>query len=217
MKRLSKAINILYRFAAIPEYPKCKKCGNADPYLNEDGLCYKCFDPAKKKPAPQTLPSPSYKDDDGTLDSIIKKNNLIPYLKITKKYISVLSPFSIVSFVHSPNVSDIQNKLDMADPKLIEKIIDNAALSGSHIHDELKNYCLQFDVTSNNSPDHIVISLSPYNDNNTNLYEYPISKKDLEDVSSSDELNKIGVPRWFAKAFNNLSGMGALNFLRSIK
>ena len=42
--KIIKAINRFVKLAEIPNYPKCKKCGNADPYLNDD-LCYKCFDP----------------------------------------------------------------------------------------------------------------------------------------------------------------------------
>jgi len=41
---IKKALKLFEKFAAIPEYNKCKKCGNADPYLSDDGLCFKCFD-----------------------------------------------------------------------------------------------------------------------------------------------------------------------------
>lgn len=44
---LKRAIRLIEKFAEIPKYPKCKKCGDTDPYLGDDGLCYKCFDQNK--------------------------------------------------------------------------------------------------------------------------------------------------------------------------
>ena len=49
MKNLFNIINQFIKFAKIPVYNKCKKCGDASPDLNEDDLCYKCFDPSKSK------------------------------------------------------------------------------------------------------------------------------------------------------------------------
>lgn len=45
---IKRALRLFEKFAEIPQHAKCKKCGDADPYLN-DGLCYKCFDPSEKK------------------------------------------------------------------------------------------------------------------------------------------------------------------------
>ena len=53
MKNLFRLIDILSKFAEIPVYDKCKKCGDTDPYMGDEGLCYKCFDPSISKKEPE--------------------------------------------------------------------------------------------------------------------------------------------------------------------
>ena len=55
--KITKIIELFYKFAAIPIYPKCKRCGNADPYIGDSGLCYKCFEPEKEEEMVTTSPS----------------------------------------------------------------------------------------------------------------------------------------------------------------
>ena len=52
---IKRALKLINKFAAIPVYNKCKKCGDADPYLGESGLCYKCFDSIKEKKKEDSL------------------------------------------------------------------------------------------------------------------------------------------------------------------
>lgn len=45
------AIHLFYKLAAIPSYPKCQVCGNADPYADpKDPFCYKHVGSNKKSP-----------------------------------------------------------------------------------------------------------------------------------------------------------------------
>lgn len=46
---IKRALKLINKFAAIPIYNKCRRCGDADPYLGENELCYKCFDLGKEK------------------------------------------------------------------------------------------------------------------------------------------------------------------------
>jgi len=48
-KKLLSIIDVFYKLAEIPVYQKCKQCGDTDPYMGDEGLCYKCFDPSKPK------------------------------------------------------------------------------------------------------------------------------------------------------------------------
>jgi len=73
--RLIKAINKFVKLAEIPDYPKCKICGSADPYLNDDKICYKCFNPASLKKDDQKAQfQGSKKDEDEQDDDSITKN-----------------------------------------------------------------------------------------------------------------------------------------------
>lgn len=214
MRKLSKAINALKILATIPNYPKCKKCGNADPYIDENGLCYKCFELIKEKPIPKTIPSPSYPDDDEFLDSIIKNNDLIPYLKTRSNYMCILYPFHLIP-VDKVSISNAQSVLNKADPKLMEKIIDNAALSGvSDVNDEIRRYCVEWDVMPQNN--NLIITLTPAINYNNILMKYQISKNDLAPIIASDDLNKIGVPKWFIRSFKHMSTANPVNFLKGI-
>ena len=96
MKKLFKALKLLSKFAAIPIYNKCKKCGDADPYLDDDGFCYKHSKPA----APKS-----------------QNNSPFPYVKLGNYLVSLTPPYHSVfesgiasnTFYHELIAEDIEN------------------------------------------------------------------------------------------------------------
>lgn len=83
MINLFRLIDILAKFAEIPVYNKCKKCGDTDPYLGDEGLCYKCFDPSiskkesKKEPKKYNFPTMSILSRSRASDKIADFNSEI--------------------------------------------------------------------------------------------------------------------------------------------
>jgi len=98
--KIAKLINQFVKLAEIPDYPKCKKCGDADPYLDDNGLCYKCYIPPTKKDEPirgnpkeekkklsdkelfKKLFPPRTKTPDDLIDTAIAfQDDVLPYIR----------------------------------------------------------------------------------------------------------------------------------------
>jgi len=98
---IKKALQILYKFAEIPVYQKCKKCGDADPFMGDEGLCWKCFEPDKvenknKKDIKQNAENPvsiisnlkRYKDNRAHYQSVKLNDKYIISIQASQEHYS---------------------------------------------------------------------------------------------------------------------------------